>query len=114
MTKYQAMTKYRLINDLLLELQQQLEQNGHWQDLPPSDDMMNSYEPFSIDALSCSEWLQWVFIPKMKYLVKNNAPLPMMLAIAPYVQQSMQQKKGYKEIHQACIAIDALFEIHSN
>lgn len=81
MTKLKQLTK--LIDSLAL-LMQQL---GQWQEIPPSEQALSSQEPFAIDTLAPNEWLQWVFIVRMRELLNQQQPLPSGFAIAPYFEE---------------------------
>lgn len=62
--------------DLLHQLETQLREHKLWQYTMPSEQALQSAEPFAIDTLHPHEWLQWIFIARMHALVKNNQPLP--------------------------------------
>ncbi|ACH65950.1 tRNA pseudouridine synthase C [Aliivibrio fischeri MJ11] len=102
------MTTSLELSTLLEQLAQQLEHHGHWQRMSPSIADLSSTEPFAIDTLSASEWLQWIFIPKMNYLIENNKPTPKGFSIAPYIEEALKDIEGYNEIVRLCHAIDAL------
>jgi uncharacterized protein YqcC (DUF446 family) len=36
----------------------------------------SSPEPFSVDTLSFEQWLQWIFLPRMKQIIENGLALP--------------------------------------
>ncbi|KXF81024.1 YqcC family protein [Enterovibrio coralii] len=103
------MSKHQKVGVLLLQLKTVLEQHGHWQDEAPADDKLASSEPFAIDTLSCTEWLQWIFIPKMQFLVDHQFPLPTSFSISPYVEEALKGTDGHLEITQVSTDIDALF-----
>ncbi len=102
------MTTSLELSTLLERLAQQLEHYGHWQLTSPSIADLSSTEPFAIDTLSASEWLQWIFIPKMNYLIENGQPTPKGFSIAPYIEEALKEIEGYNEIVRLCHAIDAL------
>jgi uncharacterized protein YqcC (DUF446 family) len=35
-----------------------------------------SVEPFSVDTLDFEQWLQWIFLPRMKMILEQDLPLP--------------------------------------
>ncbi|MNC69043.1 hypothetical protein D3C75_1196970 [compost metagenome] len=37
---------------------------------------MASIEPFCVDTLDFDQWLQWIFLPRMKLILEQNQPLP--------------------------------------
>jgi uncharacterized protein YqcC (DUF446 family) len=58
-------------------------------DAPPRD-LLLSPQPFSFDTLSCGQWLQWQFIPRMRALIERGEALPASCAIYPYAEECLQ------------------------
>ena len=46
-----------------------------------------SQQPFCVDTLAFEEWLQWIFLPRLKALLEANAPLPTASGIAAMAEQ---------------------------
>lgn len=49
---------------------------GWWEEVPPSKEALNSVQPFCVDYLTFSQWLQWVYIPKMQAYMASHGALP--------------------------------------
>ncbi len=81
------MVTTEIIADLLSELEHELDQLDLWQLTPPSAEQLNSRLPFAVDQLAPQQWLQWVFIPKMRELITQQAPLPVGFELSPYFSQ---------------------------
>ena len=62
--------------DQLLLIERELRVQGWWDDAPPSAEALGSVEPFSVDTLDFHQWLQWVFLTRMKHILEHNLPLP--------------------------------------
>lgn len=60
----------------LLLIERELRQQGWWQAEPPSAEALAGVEPFSVDTLDFDQWLQWVFLPRMKMIIEQDLPLP--------------------------------------
>ena len=60
----------------LLLIERELRRQGWWQAEPPSAEALASVEPFSVDTLDFDQWLQWVFLPRMKMIIEQDLPLP--------------------------------------
>jgi uncharacterized protein YqcC (DUF446 family) len=65
-------------------IEQLLQEAGLWQVCAPTSEAFNSVEPFCVDTMMPLQWLQWIFLPRMRALLDAGAPLPEKLAIAPY------------------------------
>ncbi|MFC0308384.1 YqcC family protein [Gallibacterium trehalosifermentans] len=85
------MQKTTLLVDYLNELQQMMQQYELWQQQPPSEAAFTSQQPFAVDTMEATEWLQWIFIPRMLALIEANAPLPTAIAISPYLEEALKE-----------------------
>lgn len=75
------------IADQLLLIERQLRQLGLWAQQAPSAEALASQQPFCVDSLAFEEWLQWIFLPRLKSLLEANAPLPTASGIAAMAEQ---------------------------
>ena len=96
------------LEKLLNELQQELILQGFWQSVAPSESALASTEPFAIDTLSPCEWLQWIFIARLRDLLAQNQKLPSVLQISPYLAEALPSEKR-ESILVITKKIDALF-----
>lgn len=78
-----SLGKQQRLEALLIELQQQLMILDVWENESPSEDALTSTQPFAIDYLSFSQWLQWLFLPQMAYLLERGQALPERCGIEP-------------------------------
>lgn len=76
---------------LLSQLEQCLKQTNNWQNTGPSTEQLASSQPFCIDTLTLPQWLQFIFIPKMRELIELGAPLPQKVEIGPYAEEAVKQ-----------------------
>ena len=76
-----------LIADHLLLIERELRVQGWWQLEPPSEQALSSQQPFCVDTLAFEEWLQWIFLPRMKQLIETSAPLPKASGIQAMAEQ---------------------------
>ncbi len=75
------------IADQLLLIERQLRQLGLWAQQAPSAEALASQQPFCVDSLVFEEWLQWIFLPRLKSMLEANAPLPTASGIAAMAEQ---------------------------
>ena len=80
--------------DLMLAIEQAMRDADFWHEEVPSPAAMASRTPFCADTLEFSEWLQFVFIPKMRSLIEDNATLPGASAIAPLAEEALEERAG--------------------
>ena len=53
----------------------------------PSEDALSSQQPFCIDTLEFTEWLQFVFLERMRMIVEQGHSLPGASGIAPMAEE---------------------------
>ena len=68
--------RFNKIADQLLLIERELRIQGWWDDVMPSAEALSSVEPFSVDTLDFEQWLQWIFLPRMKMILEQDLPLP--------------------------------------
>lgn len=103
--------KYHQSQQLLTQLENILQQHQYWEIMAPEPQALASTEPFAIDSLACHQWLQWIFIPKLRYLILQRLPLPTQFAIASYVEEAMKNQVGVGDIMATVCEIDQLLNI---
>jgi len=82
------------IADVLLEVEAHLRINGQWDENQPSESALASAQPFCTDTLKFEQWLQWVFLPRMKKILEQQQPLPQTSSIYVYAQNSLPGKQS--------------------
>lgn len=87
-------TQHTHLRNLLNQLENELLLLNLWETTPPSEQALSSPEPFCVDTLSLSQWLQWLFIPRMHALLDGNLPLPANCSIHPIAEENF---KGLRE-----------------
>ncbi|MDO6444027.1 MULTISPECIES: YqcC family protein [unclassified Marinobacter] len=75
------------VADSLLGIEMALRQLGMWEAERPPEDAFASSEPFCLDTLVFTQWLQFVFLERMKLIIENSHPLPSVSGIAPMAEE---------------------------
>lgn len=81
-----------LVADQLLLIERELRQLGWWQNEAPSAEALASQAPFCIDTLAFEQWLQWVFLPRMKVLLEDARPLPTVSGIREMAEMAYREQ----------------------
>ncbi|AXA23311.1 YqcC family protein [Pseudomonas putida] len=64
------------IADHLLLIERELQVRGWWDEVSPGENALASTVPFAVDTLAFEQWLQWIFLPRMKLILEHGHPLP--------------------------------------
>ena len=101
------MANQQQITEILEQIEQQLRQLDLWSTTPPSPEALQSTEPFCVDTLNLSEWLQWILIPRMRALLEGQLPLPGNCNILAIAEESFKElKQDYQPLLAAIKAFD--------
>ena len=74
------------IASILIDVEAELRHLNCWDDIPPPDIALQSEQPFCIDTLEFYQWLQWVFIPRVRWMLDEKVDLPKNCNIAPMAE----------------------------
>lgn len=72
---------------LLDTIEVELKQLGLWSASEPEAEALASRLPFCVDSLPFQQWLQFVFIPKMRALHEQNLAYPVGSGVASMAEE---------------------------
>ncbi len=81
------LNKRRLLLQLVNDLESALRKQQLWQANEPSESALSSTAPFAIDSLTFTQWLQFIFIRKISYLLQFSLPLPQAMSVLPMAEE---------------------------
>ena len=81
-------TRYIPLGSLLIDIECELRRAGFWCAEPPSAAALASVEPFCVDTLDFHQWLQFVFIPRMREMIETRSPLPSACNISAMAEEA--------------------------
>ncbi len=84
--------RFPKIAEQLLLIERELRVQGWWDDESPSAEALSSIEPFSVDTLDFEQWLQWIFLPRMKTILEQDLPLPNAFGIQEMAEMVFAQR----------------------
>lgn len=97
------------IATLLDDLETELRRLNLWSDVPPSAEALASTAPFAVDTLSLPQWLQWIYIQRLRALLEADRALPCGALVKPYADQYFDQQPDLPA-HQLLHIIDCIDE----
>jgi uncharacterized protein YqcC (DUF446 family) len=80
------------IDTLLANLEDAMKGALLWTPRSPSAWAMQSTSPFACDRMPLEQWLQFIFIPKIRLLIVQGAPLPNKISLHPMGQEMFNEK----------------------
>lgn len=97
--------------DCVLALEQAMRGGGLWHAETPSPAAMASRTPFCADTLEFTQWLQFIFVPRMRDLIEAGGPLPNASGIAVMAEAKLVQGSAAEQrVIEVLAAFDRLVE----
>ena len=88
------MQRTEQVSVLLLKIRTEMEELELWQSSPPSAQALASTQPFCVDTLHFTEWLQWLLIPRLQEMIRQELPLPQSSQIQPMAEEVFKQMQA--------------------
>lgn len=89
-------SRYQELSDALNQLEVMLSELGLWSSIRPSAKELSSVQPFCYDTLEVEQWLQFIFVGRLREIIEQHDELPSTCGITPYLD--MLQSSG-RPIH---------------
>lgn len=83
------------VADQLLLIERELRVMGVWSVTVPDAQALASCEPFCVDTLAFDQWLQWIFLPRMKAVLEAGDALPAMSGILAMAEMVYGGREGH-------------------
>lgn len=64
------------VSALLIAIREEMKTKLLWAEQSPSAEALASTQPFCVDTLAFSEWIQWLMIPRLQTMIAQQMPLP--------------------------------------
>ncbi|CCQ11694.1 hypothetical protein PALB_25950 [Pseudoalteromonas luteoviolacea B = ATCC 29581] len=96
--------------ELLNALESQLAHDGLWQNTAIPQHALQSRAPFCCDTMRFEQWLQFVFLKKMRTLLIADVPLPSNFALLPMLEMTFK-KNEFPALFDIIEVMDARFNM---
>lgn len=74
-------------SEILMDIEKELRELQLWDDEMISEEALASEQPFAIDTMTFPQWLQFIFLPRMYFMIEQKMQLPVNCGIAPMAEQ---------------------------
>lgn len=75
------------VAEILINIEKELRALQLWDDEMISEEALGSQQPFAIDTMTFPQWLQFVFLPRMYFIIEEEIQLPQSCGITPMAQE---------------------------
>lgn len=75
------------VAELLIDIEKELRELQLWDSEMISDEALASEQPFAVDTMTFPQWLQFIFLPRMYFIIEHQSQLPANCGIAPMAEE---------------------------
>ena len=75
------------VAELLIDIESEMRILGLWAQVSPTPEALASSQPFCVDTLTLSQWMQYIFLPTLYQLLENHQELPSRCGVAPMAEE---------------------------
>lgn len=75
---------------VLTELEAEMRRLDLWEANPPSPAALQSTQPFAVDTLKFSQWLQFIFVARLRLMIAAGGMLPSTCSVRPMAEESFK------------------------
>lgn len=100
-------TCFEQLADIILELEAVLREYALWEALSPPSEALSSQQPFCFDTLRFTQWLQFIFVERLKHIIEGSGELPARSGIVIIAEENF---KGVSYDAQRIIRVLAKFD----
>ncbi len=72
---------------LLIDIESEMRILGLWTQVSPTPEALATSQPFGVDTLTLSQWMQYILLPTLYQLLENNQELPSGCGVAPMAEE---------------------------
>jgi len=88
------MPPYSVVEEKLAAIEAEMRRIGMWQSEPLPEAAYTFQEAFAMDTMAFTQWLQFVFIPRVKSILEAQGEFPSSSSIGT---QAIREFDGYDE-----------------
>lgn len=75
------------VAEILMDIEKELSELRLWDAEMISAEALASEQPFAVDTMTFPQWLQFVFLPRMYFLIEQKMQLPGNCGISPMAEE---------------------------
>ena len=83
---------YRVVAAKADEIEREMKRAGLWQDKPLAPEQYNFTRAFGMDTMSYDQWLQFVFLPRVREIISTEGTFPASSSVGA---QAVREFDGY-------------------
>jgi len=105
------MAKIKKIKTKIEQIENEMKRIKLWQEEPLPPEQYDFRQAFAMDTMAFSQWLQFIFIPRVQQLVESKGPFPSESNVGVQALREMDGFYEANELVRMLSEFDQLFEI---
>lgn len=73
--------------EILMDIEKELRELQLWDVEMLSEEALASEQPFAVDTMTFPQWLQFIFLPRLYFMIEQQLQLPNNCGVAPMAEQ---------------------------
>ncbi|MEN0039043.1 MAG: YqcC family protein [Cellvibrio sp.] len=73
--------------EILMDIEKELRELQLWDADMISEEALASEQPFAVDTMTFPQWLQFIFLPRLYFMIEQQLQLPNNCGVAPMAEQ---------------------------
>lgn len=73
--------------EILIDIEKELRELQLWDIEMISEEALASEQPFAVDTMTFPQWLQFIFLPRLYFMIEQQRQLPNNCGVAPMAEQ---------------------------
>lgn len=98
------------VREHLIALENAMKENALWEAVAPPAEALENDEPFCVSTLSPTQWLQWIFIPRMNALLDSGSELPRNFTVTLYLEEALKDQEHLSALHSPLLKLEQLLK----
>ncbi|AQT59689.1 YqcC family protein [Cellvibrio sp. PSBB023] len=75
------------VAEVLMDVEKELRQLHLWEFEMISEEALASTEPFAIDTMTFPQWVQFILLPRLYFMIEQQMELPSYCSVAPMAEE---------------------------
>jgi uncharacterized protein YqcC (DUF446 family) len=101
---------HQLVGQRIAAIEAEMKSIGMWQTTPLPPAAMNFHKAFAMDTMAYSQWLQFVFIPRVNQIVSTNGKFPSSSSVGTQAIREFDGDDKAASLVTLLCEFDALFD----
>ncbi len=101
---------YAVVQEKIQAIEAELKRIGFWQNEPLKPKQYNFERAFAMDTMAYSQWLQFIFLPRVKEIIATQGTFPSQSVVGTQAVREFDGVDEASELLRLLAEFDALFQ----